>query len=94
MFYVLAGIVLVMNVLEFILMWVDKDRARHREERISERALLVVAWFFGALGGTIAMRVFHHKTKHLKFALGLPLIFLLQVFIILLLFEKKIIRLP
>lgn len=94
MFYIALTIVIIMNTVEFILMRTDKKRARHRGERIPERTLFICAWFFGALGGTIAMYLYHHKTKHLRFALGLPALFLLQVFVILLLFEKRIIRLP
>ncbi|MBQ6431736.1 MAG: DUF1294 domain-containing protein [Oscillospiraceae bacterium] len=94
MFYVYAAIILIMNVTAFILMWVDKRRARHREKRISERMLFIVTGFFGGLGGCLAMYVFHHKTRHIRFAVGFPMLFLLQIYIILMLIDKRVIRLP
>ena len=94
MFYVFAAYILLANVTEFILMKKDKYAARHGKRRIPERVLFVVAWLFGALGGCFAMLILHHKTRHLKFALGFPMLFLLQVYVILLLIGKKIIRLP
>lgn len=94
MFYVTVAILLIMNPLAFYLMRKDKIRARHREERIPERVLLLVSAFFGALGGCIAMYAYHHKTKHLKFSVGLPMLFLLQIYLILMLIGKKVIRLP
>ena len=94
MFYVYASILLIMNVTAFLLMRTDKRRARHQEERIPERVLLLVAAFFGALGASLAMYIYHHKTRHLRFAVGLPMMFLLQVYVILLLINNKVIRLP
>ncbi|MBQ3356749.1 MAG: DUF1294 domain-containing protein [Oscillospiraceae bacterium] len=94
MFYLYAAVVLIMSVTAFILMRTDKLRARHRERRIPERVLFLAAAFFGAAGGCLGMYFYHHKTKHLKFALGFPLLFLLQVYVTLLLIGKRIIRLP
>lgn len=61
-----------MNVLMYILMWVDKRRAETEKWRISERTLWVIAFLGGAIGGWLAMRLFRHKTKHTSFAVGLP----------------------
>ena len=94
MFYVAVVILLVMNTLAFYLMRKDKKQSRHGKERIPERTLLLVSAFFGAFGGCLAMYIYHHKTRHLKFALGLPLFFLLHVYLILLLIGNKIIKLP
>lgn len=94
LFYFFAGLLLLMNSVEFYLMRKDKLRARHREKRIPERTLLLVGALFGALGGCIAMYAYHHKTRHLKFSLGLPMLFLLQVYLILLMIGQKIIVLP
>lgn len=91
MLYVYVAIVLIMNSVTFYLMRKDKQLARHRKKRISERTLLLVAAFFGALGGWIAMYAYHHKTRHLKFSLGLPMLFLLQVYLTLVLRAKHVI---
>lgn len=94
MFYVYAVILLIMNVSAFVLMRTDKRRARHREKRIPERVLFIVTGFFGGLGGCLGMFFYHHKTRHVRFAVGFPMLFLLQIYIVLMLIDKRIIRLP
>lgn len=94
MFYFYVALVLIMNTVTFLLMWRDKKLARQRRERIPERVLLLCAALFGSVGGCLAMYLFRHKTRHMKFALGLPLLLLLHVYLTLLLIEKRIIRLP
>lgn len=70
---------LAVNLAAFAIMGVDKGRARRGEWRISERALFFPALLGGALGGTLGMRVFHHKTKHWYFRWGFPLLMVLQL---------------
>ncbi|HJV15969.1 MAG TPA: DUF1294 domain-containing protein [Bacillales bacterium] len=65
---------ILMNLIGLILMWVDKNRALNHKYRISERTLWLTAMFGGAFGTTLGMRLFHHKTKHLAFKLGFPLL--------------------
>ena len=74
-----ALFLLFMNILGFVLMFSDKKRARRGDWRIRERTLFLVAVFGGSLGSLLGMRLFHHKTKHWYFVLGMPLIFLLQL---------------
>ena len=57
----------VTNVLLFILMGVDKKKARQKAWRIPERNLLLLGLFGGGLGGFLGMHHFRHKTKHLNF---------------------------
>ena len=64
--------VLLVNVLSFGLMGVDKRRARQGKRRIRERTLWVVSALLGALGGWLGMAVFHHKTRHRSFRVGMP----------------------
>ena len=66
------------NLAAFVLMGADKRRAKRGAWRISERALFLPALLGGALGGTLGMRVFRHKTKHWYFRWGLPLLLILQ----------------
>jgi uncharacterized membrane protein YsdA (DUF1294 family) len=54
-------------------MGIDKKRAKAGEWRIPEKALFLAALFGGGVGSTLGMYVFHHKTKHWYFALGMPL---------------------
>ncbi|MBY0099048.1 DUF1294 domain-containing protein [Mesobacillus maritimus] len=70
---------LVMNLVGFILMGVDKSKARKRQYRISERTLWMMAIFGGSVGVTVGMLYFRHKTKHLQFKYGLPLIVLIHI---------------
>ena len=63
---------LLVNVLSFSLMGADKRRARQGKRRIRERTLWIASALFGALGGGLGMAVFHHKTRHRSFRVGLP----------------------
>lgn len=66
------------NVLAFACFGIDKQKAKSRQWRISEKTLLAIAVCGGSLGAILGMRFFHHKTQHAKFALGLPAILILQ----------------
>ena len=57
----------VMSVVSFLMMGWDKRCARKGHWRVSEKALFVTAILMGAVGGTIGMKVFRHKTKHWYF---------------------------
>ena len=70
----LAVFLAVMSVFLFCMMGLDKNRARRGGWRISERTLFVFALLGGAVGGTIGMFVFHHKTRHLAIRLCFPLL--------------------
>lgn len=70
--------VLGMNVLSFGLMGADKRRARHGRRRIRERTLWIVSALSGALGGLLGMAVFHHKTRHCRFRVGMPALLAVQ----------------
>ena len=73
---------LVVNLAAFVLMGLDKRRARRGEWRISEKALFLPAALGGALGGTLGMRAFHHKTRHWYFHFGFPLLLLVQLLLL------------
>ena len=67
------------NALGFLLMLVDKHKARKNRWRIPEATLMGVAALGGSIGSLIGMYTVRHKTKHLKFAIGIPLILILQL---------------
>ena len=69
----------IMNILAFIIYGVDKSRARKNKWRISEATLILLAFFGGALGASLGMIIFHHKTKKRKFYITVPLLLLSQV---------------
>lgn len=70
------------NALGFVLMLVDKKKAIKKQWRIPEKLLMNVAVWGGALGCLLGMYTFRHKTRHLKFTLGVP--FFLLAWIVLL----------
>ena len=70
---------LAVNLAAFALMGADKGRACRGAWRVPERTLFLPALLGGALGGTLGMRVFHHKTRHWYFRWGFPLLLALQL---------------
>ncbi len=67
------------NIVSFVMFGIDKSRAKRRAWRISEAALLISAAVGGSVGAIAGMIVFRHKTKHLKFLIGLPLILIIHL---------------
>ena len=82
MIWYLAGALALTNLYAFILMGIDKRKAIKNTRRISEKALLTACGLFAAPGGLIGMHVFHHKTRKLKFKLGVPLMLIAQAAVI------------
>ena len=70
------------NILSFIVYGIDKWRAAHGRWRIPESTLLGLAVIGGSIGALLGMKVWHHKTKHKKFVLGLPAILIIQLIIV------------
>lgn len=60
-------------------MLTDKQRARKNYWRIPESTLLTAAALGGSIGSLLGMYTFRHKTKHLKFTLGIPAILVFQI---------------
>ncbi|MBE5828047.1 MAG: DUF1294 domain-containing protein [Butyrivibrio sp.] len=77
--FYLAGFLIVMNIIGFASMGIDKKRAQRSAFRIPEATLFAIALIGGSLGSILGMRVFHHKTKHWYFKFGMPLILILQI---------------
>lgn len=71
-------VLIIWNLVTCLLMGVDKYRAKKGLWRISEARLLGVALFGGAFGVFVGMHIFHHKTKHSKFRIGVPLLLLIN----------------
>lgn len=73
----------IVNFIAFILCFIDKQLAIKHKRRISEKTLL----FFSLIGGCfmfyVGMYLFHHKTKHIKFKILVPLFILIWIYIIL-----------
>lgn len=78
---ILTGYLFIINIIGFALMGIDKKRAVRGAWRISEASLFLTAFLGGALGCTLGMRHFRHKTKHWYFKYGMPAIFAAQAFL-------------
>ena len=70
---------LAVNVVAFLMMGADKKRAIQQRRRIPEKTLLLTAFVGGSLGAYMGMQSFRHKTKHLKFSIGLPAMVVLHL---------------
>lgn len=72
---------LAMTIIGFITMKIDKCKAIHHRYRISEKLIFTIALMGGSLGVWMGMYLFHHKTKHWYFVMGIPLIIFIQFII-------------
>lgn len=79
--YLLIIYLATMNIAGFSIMAVDKKKAIKNKWRIRESTLLCVSLIGGSIGMLLGMHTFHHKTKHLKFTIGVPFILILQIVI-------------
>lgn len=70
---------MIVNILGFAVMGIDKQKAIKKRWRIRESTLFLIALVGGSLGSILGMRIFHHKTKHWYFVCGMPLILMLQI---------------
>ncbi len=75
-FYIYLGFA---NIMAFLLSALDKQAAIHHKRRIPEKTLFVWAILGGSVGLYLSMLIFRHKTKHLSFMVGVPLLFIFQV---------------
>ena len=67
------------NLAAFMAFGIDKSRARHHAWRIPEKTLFLLAAVGGSIGALLGMFFFRHKTRHLSFRIGLPVILLVQI---------------
>lgn len=73
---------IIINLVAFLVMFIDKKKAEKDRWRIKESTLLILAVIGGSIGALIGMYVFHHKTKKPRFYIGIPIIIILQILLI------------
>ena len=76
--YILAYL-LIVNAAAFLLMLIDKVKAKKNRWRIKESTLMLSAAIGGSIGALAGMYTFRHKTLHRKFTIGIPLILAAQI---------------
>ena len=69
----------IVNVIAFSLMGYDKSQAKKNKRRVPEKRLFLFAAIGGAFGGWLGMRMWRHKTKHVSFMIGFPLLFIVNL---------------
>lgn len=74
-----AVYLLVVNIAAFAVYGWDKMCAKRGMWRVPEKVLLLLAFLGGSVGAMVGMAIFRHKTLHLKFRYGVPLILILQL---------------
>ena len=80
----LVSVLGLINIAAFYMYWLDKRNAIKRRWRISEKALLGIAFAGGSLGALLGMYMFRHKTRHLKFKILVPMFLMIHIAIIIL----------
>lgn len=70
---------MIISIISFSLFAIDKKFAQQNKWRISENALLASAIVGGSVGALLGMFTFHHKTKKMKFMIGIPIILVIQI---------------
>lgn len=78
---ILLAYLLLINIITYFTYAADKTKARQNKWRIPERTLILLALLGGSPAALLAMKHYHHKTRHLKFKLGIPIILIIQIII-------------
>ncbi len=73
---------IVINLVAFLAMYMDKRKAKYGKWRIPEQSLFILALIGGSIGAIAGMYTFRHKTKKLRFSVGFPTILVLQIILI------------
>lgn len=79
---ILSAYCILINLVGFAMMGIDKYKAKKRAFRIPEATLFSIALIGGSIGSIIGMYTFHHKTRHHKFTIGMPVILVIQLLLI------------
>lgn len=78
----IIGYLIIINIIGFLIMGMDKRRAKKHLYRIPEKTLFSVAIIGGSIGSILGMYHFRHKTKHKSFVVGMPIIVILQIILV------------
>ena len=71
--------IIFVNLFGIVIMKIDKEKAKNGNYRISEKILFIIAILLGGVGIYSGMYMFRHKTKHVKFTVGIPITIVLNI---------------
>ena len=69
----------IINILGFLIMYIDKQKAKKGKWRIPEKTLFIITGLGGGIGTIAGMYIFRHKTQKVAFVIGFPLITILEI---------------
>ena len=78
------------NLFGFLIMWLDKRKAKKGVWRIPEKTLFIITALGGGIGTITGMYTFRHKTQKLGFVIGFPFITILEIITIIYFLVKSI----
>ena len=87
-YIILFGYLAIMNIIGFAIMGIDKKKAEKKKWRIRESTLFLVSFIGGSIGTLLGMYSFRHKTKHIYFVIGMPLILILHIGVMVFLYTQ------
>lgn len=70
---------IVINIIGFFIMWLDKRKAIKGSWRIPEKTLFIITALGGGIGTIAGMYTFRHKTQKIQFVIGFPVITILEI---------------
>ena len=77
--WILVIYLVIINLVLFVTMAIDKQKAKRDKRRVPEATLFLMALIGGSIGGIAGMYCFRHKTKHMSFVIGFPAILILEL---------------
>lgn len=81
---------IIINLLAFLAMYIDKRRAQYGKWRIKEHTLFLLAFLGGSIGAIVGMYAFRHKTQKARFFIGFPVILIAEVLLAILIYNDFI----
>ena len=73
---------IIINIVTFLAMYIDKKKSKYGRYRISEKALLTLVFLGGGFGGISGMYIFRHKTQKPRFVIGFPAILIFEILVV------------
>ena len=80
---------IIINIIGFLVMYIDKQKAKKGKWRIPEKVLFIITALGGGIGTTAGMYTFRHKTQKIAFVIGFPFITTLEIITIIYFIIRK-----